>query len=150
MEIKKEMKLKIFRHKFDENDLVKLSTEDFKDAKWINDEEVVYNGKMYDLVKTKLINNKKIYFLLPDHLETNVKNYQTQIASIFKIKKLENLVFKTSVVNYSASHTHFIFPKTYLFLPEFYDSDLKSNFRIPGDYSLNLIFYTDIPPEFNC
>lgn len=150
IEIKNEMKLKISVNKFDENDLIQFSTEDLKDAKWISDEEILYDDRMYDLVKTKIVKDKKIYFFLSDNRETKVKKYKTKIASIFNINKNDNLIFRKSVVNYSLSQTNFIFVKTFDFLLKFYDRVLNLNFKTPKYYVPDWIFYTDIPPEIYC
>lgn len=149
-EIKKEMKIKIFRHKFEENDLIQFSAKDLQEAKWINAEEMIHNDTMYDLVKIKISGNRKIYFFLEDHGEAKVKKYQTEIASIFQFQSHKNPTFTAPAHKFSSSQNNFLFSKIIFFTPKFFEKSLKSNFRTPRDYSLNLIFCRDIPPEIYC
>ena len=91
-EVKKEIKIKILRHKLNENELQQFFVNDLKNVDWTDDNEFTLNGKMYDLVKTKMINGQIIYYCLQDDKETKIANLENRIQDFFThsvLKKTE-------------------------------------------------------------
>lgn len=95
-EVKKEVKMKIFRHKFNQNELDQFSETDLKKAKWKDEKEFSLKGDLYDVVKTKLKNGQKIYYCFHDKKETKIADLENKIQDFFSNKLLK----KTEVKSY--------------------------------------------------
>lgn len=114
MEIKKEIKINILRHKFENEDLVQFSEDDLSAAQWLDSKEFMLKGNLYDIVKVETEAGRKIYYTLHDHKETSIKKYELKIASILNFSKdksvyISKLFSKDSKVHYHCINDLFKF-----------------------------------------
>lgn len=147
-EIKKEVKHKIMMRKYDESELIKFSINDLKGAEWEDEEEFFFDGSMYDVVKTEVINGVQYLYCFRDHKE-NLIHPIKKIADFFSKKPLD-LSFNKAKKNYR------FLKNTTLVL---HITELKLNFNLfiqKGDYSLVIMnlqtFYSQLenPPKHYC
>jgi hypothetical protein len=93
--IKEEIKHEI-KNKLSDNELsvVIISSENKKQISWKEkDKEFSYNGEMYDIVKTKTLNNKTYYYCIKDTKEKNlIANYtrhnRRRNKTLLKLRKV--------------------------------------------------------------
>ena len=88
-EIRKEVKYKILKRRFNESELIKFSALELENADWEDAEEFFYDGSMYDVVKTEIDENGlQHYYCIKDHKENYIYPLK-KIADLFKKKNLK-------------------------------------------------------------
>ena len=98
IEIRQEVKMRI-KTGVPESELTVLTfdTPKINELKWIKDYEFSYKGQMYDIVETRVVNNKIIYLCLPDYQETKLFKNLNKIVGNELGKDKSNSNSKTSV-----------------------------------------------------
>lgn len=103
-EIKKEVKYKILKRKFEESDIIKFSVLDLQNAEWEATDEFFHEGSMYDVVKTEVINGMQYFYCIKDHKE-NIIHPLKRITDLFLFKKeARNLSFDKEKQGNPLSH----------------------------------------------
>lgn len=98
-EVKKEVHYKIIKNEINQEDLQQFSQKDLEKAAWKDEREFSLQGKMYDLVKTEIINGKKMYYCFQDKKETKIVNLETKIQDFFSNSVYRHAQVKTFYTN---------------------------------------------------
>lgn len=140
-EIKKEVKYKILKRKFEESDIVKFSALDLQNAEWEDNEEFFHEGSMYDVVKTEVVNGMQYFYCIKDHKE-NIIHPLKRIADLFKKENL-NLSFDKERQGNSLSHnSSILFFQKIEFIFNFMETHKEKN------SSLEIINFQKFYPQF--
>lgn len=99
--------------KDDELTVIIISLNDESKLYWVKpDKEMIYKGKMYDVVRTKIHNEKKYYYCINDEKEKQLidnynKTHNSQKELEKRIKKVEKINLycqKTQFINYQNNY----------------------------------------------
>ena len=147
-EVKKEIKIKIFRQKFSQNELHQFSENDLTKAQWTEESEFILNDDLYDVVKIKLENGQKIYYCFQDKKETKIADLENKIHDLFSdsmIKKTQAKSFTTVSVKINNVSPKVDNSFSHLSKEHLLKSQLRNHFAsfVSSDFIAELI----IPPE---
>lgn len=148
-EIKKEVKYKILKRRFNESELVEFSELDLQSADWEDAEEFFFQGSMYDVVKVVRQNGMKYYYCIKDQKENYILPLKKN-ADLFKKKNLK-LNFDTQKdSDFSVQQYSMIYCKEIEFLNVFFKSfKNKINYSILINVQdFYILFFK--PPENYC
>lgn len=145
-EIKREVKLQLANLHFNSLSLLKFSQLDVDlKLRWEHSKEFEYDGKMYDIIKSKKNKDSVFYWCWVDKEETNLNT---------KLKNVLSSVYKSDVPLKKNSHLLVHFFKLYYFFNYFNYSFQLDNFlkiqTIPNYKKIYkfLFFYDNFqPPE---
>lgn len=88
-EVHQEIKLKIFKNKFKESELIQFSEKELANAKWLDSKEFILYDQLFDVVKVKELSGKKIYFAYHDRKETKIVKIEKGIQQLNSINHIE-------------------------------------------------------------
>lgn len=147
-EIKKEVKIIILQNKLSHTDLVQFSEKDLKNASFIDKNEFLLKGEMFDIVTSKVIKGRKIYYCFLDKKETKIAVLETKIHNFFSISNLKQIKGKTYVLN--SPKTGKFSENIKIFAISYYqDLEKRSQYRSYNFYrkSSDYVKKAVIPPE---
>lgn len=74
--------LKVFKFSLDEN-------YSLKGIKWVEEDEFIFKGKMFDVVRVKIIDGEKLLYCYEDNKETNLTNRMNKLQKDFQNNPIE-------------------------------------------------------------
>jgi len=100
--IKKEIKHKILNNLSEtELTLIKISSGNCREIKWMEEgREFRYNGNMYDVVKTKTINDTTYYYCFNDENESKLLSHLDNLVKEQTGNSKSRTIQKKQVINY--------------------------------------------------
>lgn len=115
--LKNEIKINIYKHNYNDDELVQFSDTDLRDVHWIDTKEFVLKNVFYDVAKIEIIEGHKVYFCLNDERETQIAKIDSNIQNLFvnnhydkilgKIRKIKQL--KLNVITCKSENLEVLF-----------------------------------------
>ena len=149
-EIRKEVKYKILKRRFNESEFIKFSALELKNADWEDAEEFFYDGSMYDVVKTEIDENGlKHYYCIKDHKENYIYPLK-KIADLFKKKNLKLAFNAHQENNFSHQQYTLYHLKEYIDIVHYFQPDKAKVYPLELMNYQNFYSPLFIPPKNFC